>query len=199
MLPQSIGPYGINKELGRGTMGVVYLGYDSQIGRPVAIKTIQAPSDDPHAAALREGLGRDARAAGRLLHPNIVTIFHMGTDGDTLYVAMEYVAGSTVAGWSRAKPRSFIEILDLLRKVADALDYAHQLGIVHRDIKPANVLVTAEGQPKVNRFRPGQTRGRELIVEQPDRRDTALYEPGADPRAWRGRAQRSVLAGDHGV
>jgi serine/threonine protein kinase len=148
----SIGPYHIIRELGRGAMGVVYLGYDSDIERPVAIKTIQVDADEPQAEALREALGRDARAAGRLSHPGIVTIFQMGREQDSVFVVMEYVDGPTLAEWARTAPHSPAEIVALLRKVADALDYAHSVPIVHRDIKPANILVARNGQPKITDF-----------------------------------------------
>src|SRR5258708_3613556 len=152
MRPESIGPYHIIRELGRGAMGVVYLGYDSDIERPVAIKTIQVGADDPDAEALRQALGRYARAAGRLSHPGIVTIFHMGREQSAVFVVMEYVEGPTLAAWARATPHSTGEIVAMLRKVADALDYAHSVPIVHRDVKPANILVARNGQPKITDF-----------------------------------------------
>jgi eukaryotic-like serine/threonine-protein kinase len=122
MQPSSIGPYHIVKELGRGAMGVVYLGYDSDIDRPVAIKTIQVDAEEPEAEALRQALARDARAAGRLAHPGIVTIFHMGRERESMFVVMECVDGPTLAAWARAAPRSPGEIIVALRKVAEALD-----------------------------------------------------------------------------
>ena len=152
MQPTSIGPYHIIRELGRGAMGVVYLGYDSDIERPVAIKTIQVGDEEPEAEALRQALGRDARAAGKLSHPGIVTIFQMGRERESVFVVMEYVDGPTLAVWACTSPHSIAEIVTLLRKVADALDYAHSVPIVHRDIKPANILVAPNGQPKITDF-----------------------------------------------
>jgi serine/threonine protein kinase len=111
MRPESIGPYHIMRELGRGAMGVVYLGYDSDIERPVAIKTIHVGADEPEAEGLRDALGRDARAAGRLSHPGIVTIFQMGRDQDAVFVVMEYVDGPTLAAWARAAPRNPVEFV----------------------------------------------------------------------------------------
>src|SRR5260370_157243 len=144
MGPQKIGNYQILGELGRGAMGIVYHAHDAGIGRPVAIKVIRI--DDPGSTAagaeLRHRLMREASAAGNLSHPGIVTVHQLGEDGHDVFVVMEYVPGASLerilANNPRLDPRYAVEIL---RQVAEALDYAHRARVVHRDIKPGNILV----------------------------------------------------------
>src|SRR6476661_3789331 len=136
-----MGRYQIVKELGRGAMGVVFQAVDPTIGRTVAIKTIRLGdvTNPQERAKLRERLFREARSAGMLSHPNIVTIYDMQEEGDLTYIAMEYVDGPTLdALMSSNEPVKKEEVLRILRETAAGLDYAHQKGIVHRDIKPAN-------------------------------------------------------------
>jgi serine/threonine protein kinase/ankyrin repeat protein len=154
MTPQTIGPYRIVRKLGQGGMGVVYLGFDPDIGREIAIKTLAIDANDPREEPLRLALAREAQAAGRLSHPGIVTVYQMGRDGPTLFIAMEYVAGPTLDDWvcERAEPQRIAETMAVLREVAEALDYAHGLNVVHRDVKPRNILVAPNGRPKVTDF-----------------------------------------------
>jgi serine/threonine-protein kinase len=150
-----IGRYKIVRELGRGAMGVVYHAIDPNIGRPVAIKTIQLgmgrkPEEQER---LRERLFREARSAGILSHPGIVTIYDVEQQGDLAYIAMEYVDGPTLdqvltPGEAISPERMF----SILAQTAAALDYAHAKGIVHRDIKPANLMVAADGALKITDF-----------------------------------------------
>jgi ankyrin repeat protein len=155
MSPQKIGNYQILGELGRGAMGVVYHAHDPGIGRPVAIKVIRidAGASDETGAELRHRLMREASAAGNLSHPGIVTVHQLSEDGSDVFVVMEYVQGVALerllVNNQRLDPRYAVEIL---RQVADALDYAHRAGVVHRDIKPANILVRADGCVKVADF-----------------------------------------------
>jgi ankyrin repeat protein len=155
MSPQKIGNYQILGELGRGAMGVVYHAHDPGIGRPVAIKVIRidAGASDQAGAELRQRLMREASAAGNLSHPGIVTVHQLGEDGHDVFVVMEYVQGGSLermlAHNQRLDPRHASEIL---RQVADALDFAHRAGVVHRDIKPANILVRDDGCVKVADF-----------------------------------------------
>jgi serine/threonine-protein kinase len=139
-----IGRYKIVRELGRGAMGVVYHAIDPNIGRPVAIKTIQlggnrTPEEQDR---LRERLFREARSAGILSHPGIVTIYDVEQQGDLAYIAMEYVDGPTL-DQVLAEPQAVEPglMFSILAQTAIALDYAHQKGIVHRDIKPANIMI----------------------------------------------------------
>src|SRR3954465_8587105 len=136
-----IGRYKIVRELGRGAMGVVYHAIDPNIGRNVAIKTIQLGSRKPEEQErLRERLFREARSAGILSHPGIVTIYDVEQQGDLAYIAMEYVDGPTFDHLlSEQGTIPAAKLFSILTQTASALDYAHQKGIVHRDIKPANI------------------------------------------------------------
>jgi tRNA A-37 threonylcarbamoyl transferase component Bud32 len=152
---ESIGRYQIVKELGHGAMGVVYQAVDPTIGRPVAIKTIRldAVDDQDERAKLRERLFREARSAGILSHPGIVTIYDMEERGDIAFIAMEFVDGPTLDQLLSAKqPISPERLINILRQTAAALDYAHAKGIIHRDIKPANIMMASDGAVKITDF-----------------------------------------------
>jgi serine/threonine-protein kinase len=149
-----IGRYKIVRELGRGAMGVVYHAIDPNIGRPVAIKTIYLGQRKPEEHdRLKERLFREARSAGILSHPGIVTIYDVEQQGDLAYIAMEYVDGPTL-DHLLARPQAIppAEMFSILAQTAAALDYAHQKGIIHRDIKPANLMITADGTAKITDF-----------------------------------------------
>jgi serine/threonine protein kinase len=136
-------------------MGVVYHAIDPNIGRPVAIKTIalgtaRKPEEQER---MRERLFREARSAGILSHPGIVTIYDVEQQGDVAYIAMEYVDGPTLDQMlSEGHPLTPEQIFSILGQTAVALDYAHQKGIVHRDIKPANIMIAADGTAKITDF-----------------------------------------------
>ncbi len=136
-------------------MGIVYHAIDPNIGRPVAIKTIalgtaRKPDEQER---MRERLFREARSAGILSHPGIVTIYDVEQHGDVAYIAMEYVDGPTLDQMlSEARPLTPEQIFSILGQTAVALDYAHQKGIVHRDIKPANIMIAADGTAKITDF-----------------------------------------------
>jgi len=139
---QTVGRYRIERFLGAGAMGEVYLAQDPHIERPLAIKTVRLVGRPQEIDDRKKRLLREAKAAGRLLHPNIVTLFDAGEAGDVLYLAFEFVEGadlSTRVG--TVPPLSLREVLRILEQCADALDYAHRQGIVHRDIKPSNILL----------------------------------------------------------
>jgi predicted Ser/Thr protein kinase len=150
-----IGRYKIVRELGRGAMGVVYHAIDPNIGRPVAIKTILlagAPNSDEQ-NRMRERLFREARSAGILSHPGIVTIYDVEQQGDVAYIAMEYVDGPTLDHLMAAsEPLAPDRMFTVLAQTAAALDYAHGKGIVHRDVKPANIMIAADGTVKIADF-----------------------------------------------
>jgi serine/threonine protein kinase len=152
---EQIGRYQIVKELGRGAMGVVYQAVDPTIGRHIAIKTIRLGElDDPdERAKLRERLFREARSAGILSHPGIVTIYDMEEQGDVAFIAMEFVDGPTLDQVLSAREPLLPErMISILRQTAAALDYAHHKAIVHRDIKPANVMIASDGAVKITDF-----------------------------------------------
>ncbi|WP_269531145.1 CHASE2 domain-containing serine/threonine-protein kinase [Chitinimonas sp. BJYL2] len=138
-----LGRYQVEKELGKGAMGVVYLGKDPKIGRVVAIKTM-ALSQEFEADELEEArtrFFREAETAGRLNHPNIVTIYDAGEEHDLAYIAMEFLKGKDLA--PHTKPGQLLplpEVMQIIAEVADALDYAHKQHVAHRDIKPANIM-----------------------------------------------------------
>jgi serine/threonine-protein kinase len=150
-----IGRYRILGELGRGAMGVVYHATDPAIGRSVAIKTIRIRdiNDTQERDRLRERLFREARSAGVLSHPNIVTIYDMDEVDGLAYIAMAYVNGPTLEKvLSSEEPLSGARMLRILRQAASALDYAHARGIVHRDVKPANIMTDEDGSVKITDF-----------------------------------------------
>jgi serine/threonine protein kinase len=149
---RTIGRFELDSELGRGAMGVVWKAVDPLIGRPVAIKTVEAERFDFDPEA-RERFLREARAAGRLSHPNIVTIFDAGTSGDDAYIVMELIAGRTLSEMIATGNRfPAFTVADIGAQIAEALDYAHSHGVVHRDIKPANVMLTPGGLVKITDF-----------------------------------------------
>ena len=135
-----LGKYQIQAALGKGGMGMVYMGYDPLLDRKVAIKVLA-----PHLVweeGFVERFLREARAAARIKHPNIVTVYDVGQEQEQFYFVMEYLEGQTLADHIRRRgPLPPQEVLSILYPLADALDYAHQHGLVHRDIKPANIIV----------------------------------------------------------
>ncbi|MEO6307365.1 MAG: serine/threonine-protein kinase [Nitrospiraceae bacterium] len=153
--PGMFGRYKVLKELGRGAMGLLYLGKDPTIQRFVAIKTMRLDQID-HDDKLQEVKARffrEAESTGRLSHPNIVTIYDAGEQDGLGYIAMELIEGTPLNLWAR-KPNLMPvdEVLLTVATVADALDYAHQQGVVHRDIKPANIMITKDRVVKVMDF-----------------------------------------------
>ncbi len=156
-IPEQIGKYRVSRVLGRGSMGVVFLARDSLIDRDVAIKTVALPPglDDDKIREFRERFLREARAAGRLSHPSIVTIYEAddGSNGGTPFIAMEFVEGLP---WNlKIRQHTFPDpeqVLSLAREIASALEYAHKTGVVHRDIKPANIVQTPDGHVKLMDF-----------------------------------------------
>src|SRR5437667_2110607 len=152
---EQIGRYRILGEIGRGAMGVVYLALDPSIGREVAIKTIRLSefTNAEERGNQRERLFREARSAGILSHPGIVTIYDMAEQDGMAYIAMEFVPGSTLEQiLSLKEPLEPERIFSILRQTAASLDYAHRKGIVHRDIKPANIIVNEAGVAKIADF-----------------------------------------------
>ena len=143
--------YRVEARIGQGGMAEVYRGFDPALDRTVAIKVLLPPYDRDAGFVAR--FRREAQAAARLSHPNIVGVYDTGADGDTQYIVMEYIEGRTLAsflaGGGKPTPMQAVELGD---KIAGALAAAHAQGIVHRDIKPANVMVTREGAVKVMDF-----------------------------------------------
>lgn len=141
-----LGRYEIERELGRGAMGIVYLGRDPKISRQVAIKTLSYMQVDPQEInEFKQRFFREAEAAGRLSHPNIVTIYDVGEEHDLAFIAMDYVKGGVLSEYVSADNLLPVkDVCQIVSEVADALDYAHQQNIIHRDIKPSNILYRAD-------------------------------------------------------
>ncbi len=142
-----LGRYQIEKELGKGAMGVVYGGKDPKIGRTVAIKTMALSEEfeGDELVEVKERFFREAETAGRLTHPNIVTIYDAGEEHDLAYIAMEFLKGKDLVQFTKMPnllPPD--KVLFIVERVADALGYAHTMGVVHRDIKPANIMYDPE-------------------------------------------------------
>ena len=156
-LPKTIGRYEILEEVGRGSMGIVYKAKDPRIGRTVALKSLafSFPLGPGEEEEFLKRFYDEARIAGRLSHPNIVTIFDVGekgAEGET-YIAMEFVTGTNLHDLLASGGRlPLTQVADVVDQVARALDYAHENGVVHRDIKPANLVLTTAGQIKILDF-----------------------------------------------
>lgn len=150
----TIGDYEIVEELGRGAMGVVYKGIDLKMKREAAIKTVHFDEvDEDTVKAVKDRFFREAESAGKLTHPNIVTIYHVGEESDLAYIAMELLRGKTLETW--CKKTNLLPLkttLKVIGQLSEALDYAHKNGIVHRDIKPANIMMLSKGEIKITDF-----------------------------------------------
>jgi serine/threonine-protein kinase len=154
MARPTLGRYELLEELGRGAMGVVYKGRDPKINRLVAIKTVQFDQfEDALVPQVKARFFREAQSAGQLNHPNILTVYDAGEEMDLAYIAMELIEGKNLTEWCRpGRLLPWPQVVDIAAKVAEALHYAHQRGIVHRDIKPANIMLLGSGQVKVTDF-----------------------------------------------
>jgi serine/threonine-protein kinase len=133
-------------------MGKVYKGIDPAINRPVALKTIRLDfvNDPEELEELKERLHREAQAAGKLSHPNIVTVYDVGSEGALQYIAMEYLEGVTLEDLIKKKTKfNYRIIAQIIMQICSALDYAHEQNIVHRDIKPANIMILPDYRVKV--------------------------------------------------
>jgi len=152
--PERIGKYEIHSVLGKGAMGVVYKGFDAALDRVVAIKTVRRDLIDPDVAAqILSRFQTEARAAGRLQHPNIVTVYEFGEDGSTAFIAMEYVEGTGLREYLNRKANlGLAQIVSVMSQLLLALNFAHERKVVHRDIKPANLILTPEGALKIADF-----------------------------------------------
>jgi serine/threonine protein kinase len=152
---QNLGRYRLVRVLGRGAMGVVYEALDERLGRTVAIKTVLRSHLDNESTAqdYAARFVREAQAAARLSHPNIVTVYDFGEHDDLSYIVMEFVSGRELADLFRSGHRfTLLQALQIMAELLDALAYAHAQGVVHRDVKPANVLVDQAGHVKLADF-----------------------------------------------
>ena len=151
---KSLGRYQIRGVLGKGAMGLVYDGHDPKLDRRVAIKTILTRTlDEATARHYSMRFKREVRAVARLNHPNIVQVYDFGNEGDLAYIVMEYIQGRELKDAFDAKERFDLgKIFRLMSELLDALECAHEAGIIHRDVKPANVMVDAGGHAKLTDF-----------------------------------------------
>ena len=151
---KSLGRYQIQGVLGKGAMGLVYDGLDPNLNRRVAIKTILTRKLDAETARMISvRFEREVRAVARLNHRNIVQVYDFGTEGELAYIVMEHIQGKELKDFFDAKERFDLKtIFRLMTELLDALEFAHEAGIVHRDIKPANVMVDAAGHAKLTDF-----------------------------------------------
>jgi serine/threonine-protein kinase len=149
-LPERIGRYQIIERIGRGAMGVVYRAHDSAMGRDVALKVLTADlEDDPD---IRVRFHREAEAAARLSHPNIITIFDVGEDGDRFFMVMELLRGATLREFLKQNDAALSHKIDLMIQLCAGLGSAHNASIYHRDIKPGNIFVRGDGILKILDF-----------------------------------------------
>ncbi|WP_375760993.1 tetratricopeptide repeat protein [Corallococcus exercitus] len=164
--------YVVRELLGAGAMGVVYAADDPELGRRVALKLLRP--EGRQREELRQRLLREAQALARLAHPNVVTLYDVGTHGDGVFLAMELVEGTTLAEWMR-EPRPWKEVLRVFLEAGKGLAAAHAAGLVHRDFKPANTLLGKEGRVFVTDFG--------IAGPLPPDEDTPLQAPGKAPVA----------------
>ena len=159
MLPQPIthetvlGRYRIVSELGRGAMGVVYCAVDPLLERSVAIKTVNLAEAGDEVAEFDARFQQEAKAAARLAHPNLITVYDVGREGDVAFLAMELLEGRDLRSMIAERSRlPAAETIGIAAQVADGLAYAHERGVVHRDIKPGNIMILASGLTKIMDF-----------------------------------------------
>jgi serine/threonine protein kinase len=150
-IPKKIGRYKIVSELGRGAMGVVYKAEDPSLDRTVALKTISL-SEAENAKDFKKRFFLEAKAAGKLTHPNIVTIHDFGEEDDFAYMAMEILDGTELRTRMRVGEISTVDAVDIALQVAEGLAFAHEHGVVHRDIKPGNIMLLERGAVKIMDF-----------------------------------------------
>jgi serine/threonine-protein kinase len=151
---KSLGRYQVRGVLGKGAMGLVYEGYDATLNRRVAIKTIQTSDlDEATAKHYEKRFQREVRAVARLNHPHIVQVYDFGNEGDLAYIVMEYIDGKELKDYLDAKESFDLPtIFRLMGELLEALEVAHQAGVIHRDVKPANVMLDAKRRAKLTDF-----------------------------------------------
>jgi len=162
---KEIGRYRILGELGRGAMGVVYKAEDPVLDRPLAIKTIVIPADDADRKEYEARFTQEARAAGRLAHPSIVTIYDVGHEGEMVYMTMELLEGTDLSSMAEKRRFKVPEAVRIVEQVAEALAFAHDRGVIHRDIKPPNIMIVPGGRVKIMDFGIARMRQSDLKTE----------------------------------
>ena len=197
---RSVGPFDLLEEIARGGMGIVFRARDRSLGREVALKLVRGGEWAP--ADLLERFHTEARAAAALLHPHIVPVYGFGEDAGNWYIAMRLMPGGSLAGWRRnggaGRSRSERDAADIVRKLAEAVHFAHQRGVLHRDLKPENVLLDAAGEPYLTDF--GLARLAEMDIRL-TRSQSSIGTPAyvAPEVARGGSAQATVLSDVYGL
>lgn len=158
-----IGRYVILRTLGQGGMGVVYAAYDEELDRRVALKVLHSAASSSQ--ELRQRMLREAQALARISDPHVIHVYEVGEISGQVFLAMEFVNGTTLEGWQKAMPRSWQETLRMYIKAGRGLQAAHAAGLVHRDFKPENVLIGDEGRPRVADFGLARLEGSLLFDE----------------------------------
>ena len=173
---QTIGRYVVERVLGAGGMGVVYLAHDGELHRKVALKLLRPdPQSDERLEEARSRLLREAQAMARVSHPNVVTIHDVGRFEEQVFLAMEFVSGATLHAYVRARERSWREVTELCLQAGRGLAAAHAANLVHRDFKPANVLIGDDGRVRVTDF------GLAFMSSAPQPAPTPTHDPGTPP------------------
>ena len=147
-----LGRYKITGELGRGAMGVVYKGEDPALDRTVALKTVILSEDAAGKADYQKRFFLEAKAAGRLSHPQVITVYDFGQEGDIAYMAMEFLKGKELRERMKEGSISVSEAVHIAVQVAEGLGYAHEHGVVHRDVKPSNIMLLSHDKVKIMDF-----------------------------------------------
>ncbi|HZP93868.1 MAG TPA: serine/threonine-protein kinase [Burkholderiales bacterium] len=160
-----LGRFRILGELGRGAMGIVYKAKDPLLDRSLAIKTIFISADDKERKEYEARFTQEARAAGKLAHPGIVTIYDVGREDEMVYMAMELLEGTDLGTKATTHRFSVREAVGIAEQVADALAFAHDRGVVHRDIKPPNIMIVAGGRVKIMDFGIARMRASDLKTQ----------------------------------
>jgi serine/threonine-protein kinase len=155
-VPAKVGKYQLLERIGSGTCGVVYRAYDAILSRDIALKVSPVGTLDQKSGKMpgaQKAFVTETLSAGRLAHPNIVTVYEAGVDGPLNYLAMEYVEGMSLKEYGRGKRQlPPYRVVNIIAKVCEAIDFSHKMGIVHRDIKPANIMVSGTGDVKLLDF-----------------------------------------------
>ena len=176
---ESLGRYRIRGVLGKGAMGLVYDGLDPKLDRRVAIKTILTSAlDEATAKHYAMRFMREVRAVARLNHPNIVQVYDYGTEGGLAYIVMQYIDGRELKDYFVAGERFALhDVLRLMAELLDALDFAHEAGVIHRDVKPANVMLDAAGHVKLTDFGVARVAGTDADLGEATRAGAIIGTP----------------------